>query len=131
MANKEAEPVKISFRKLGLLLEEKGKKWQFLRDNGISPGIVAKMKDGSGHTDTRTIQKVCEIMNCQPKDIMEYIPNDKNISMEMDGEQVEGTNETKIEQSSQADLNKTPEELENLKRLQELQEMIDRRKKES
>lgn len=131
MANKEAEPVKISFRKLGLLLEEKGKKWQFLRDKGISPGIVAKMKDGSGHTDTRTIQKVCEIMNCQPKDIMEYIPNDKNISMEMDGEQVEGTNETKIEQSSQADSNKTPEELENLKRLQELQEMIDQRKKES
>lgn len=75
MANKTAEPLKINFRKLGVLLEKKGKKWQYLRECGISPGIVAKMKDGTGHTDTRTIQKVCEILNCQPGDIMEYIPN--------------------------------------------------------
>ena len=44
MANKTADPVYISFQKLEKLLEEKGKKWQFLRDSGISPGIVAKMK---------------------------------------------------------------------------------------
>ncbi|MFQ9703244.1 MAG: helix-turn-helix domain-containing protein [Enterocloster clostridioformis] len=31
------------------------------------------MKDGSGHTDTRTIQKVCMLLDCQPGDIMEYI----------------------------------------------------------
>lgn len=74
MANKVAEPVCISFRKLDSLLIENGKKWQFLRDSGISPGIVAKMKDGTGHTDTRTIQKVCMLLNCQPGDIMEYIP---------------------------------------------------------
>lgn len=74
MANKEAEPVMISFEKLGCLLSKKGKKWQYLRDCGISPGIVAKMKDGSGHTDTRTIQKVCEILHCQPGQIMEYKP---------------------------------------------------------
>ena len=76
MANKTADPVYISFQKLEKLLEEKRKKWQFLRDSGISPGIVAKMKDASGHTDTRTIQKVCMILNCQPGDIMEYIPNE-------------------------------------------------------
>ena len=75
MANKTAEPLKINFHKLGELLEKKGKKWQYLRECGISPGIVAKMKDGTGHTDTRTIQKVCEILDCQPGDIMEYIPN--------------------------------------------------------
>lgn len=75
MANRMAEPVCISFHKLELLLEIRGKKWQFLRDSGISPGIVAKMKEGSGHTDTRTIQKVCSLLDCQPGDIMEYIPN--------------------------------------------------------
>ena len=74
MANREAEPVMISFDKLGELLTKKGKKWQYLRDCGISPGIVAKMKDGTGHTDTRTIQKVCEILHCQPGQIMEYKP---------------------------------------------------------
>ena len=73
MANKEADPVRISFEKLGKLLESKGRKWQYLRNEGISPGIVAKMKEGSGHTDTRTIQKVCELLECQPGDIMEYI----------------------------------------------------------
>lgn len=76
MANKTAEPVYISFKKLEKLLYEKGKKWQFLRDSGISPGIVAKMKDKSGHTDTRTIQKVCMLLDCQPGDIMEYVPDD-------------------------------------------------------
>ena len=75
MSNKNAEPVCISFEKLNKLLEKKGKKWQYLRNSGISPGIVAKMKDKTGHIDTRTIQKVCEILSCQPGDIMEYIPN--------------------------------------------------------
>lgn len=71
MANKLAEPVYISFSKLEKLLTEKGKKWQFLRDSGI----VAKMKDRTGHTDTRTIQKVCMLLDCQPGDIMEYVPD--------------------------------------------------------
>ena len=82
MANKTAEPVYISFHKLDCLLEDRGKKWQFLRDSGISPGIVAKMKDGSGHTDTRTIQKVCMLLNCQPGDIMEYIPDNRTEAKE-------------------------------------------------
>lgn len=75
MANKTAEPVYISFNKLDHLLEAKGRKWQFLHDSGINPGIVAKMKDESGHTDTRTIQKVCMLLDCQPVDIMEYVPD--------------------------------------------------------
>ena len=80
MSNKTAEPVYISFKKLEKLLNDKGKKWQYLRDSGISPGIVAKMKDKSGHTDTRTIQKVCMLLNCQPGDIMEYVPDTPNKS---------------------------------------------------
>lgn len=83
MGRKQTEDINISFKKLGDLLEKKGKKWQYLRDNGISPGIVAKMKDGTGHTDTRTIQKVCEILNCQPGQIMEYIsPAKKTINVQ-------------------------------------------------
>lgn len=72
-----ANEVYISFKKLEKLLNSKGKKWQYLRDEKISPGIVAKMKDGTGHIDTRTIQKVCELLNCQPGQIMEYIPASK------------------------------------------------------
>jgi len=76
MSNKDAEEIKISFEKLEMVLDKKGKKWQYLRDNGISPGIVGKMKNGTGHIDTRTIQKVCELLNCQPGEIMEYIQGD-------------------------------------------------------
>lgn len=79
MGRKQTEEINISFKKLGDLLEKRGKKWQYLRDNGISPGIVAKMKDGTGHTDTRTIQKVCELLNCQPGQIMEFIVPTKKL----------------------------------------------------
>lgn len=72
MANKEAEPMEISFSKLEELLKRDNKSWTYLRDNGISPGIVTKMRYGTGHTDTRTIQKVCRLLDCQPGDIMEY-----------------------------------------------------------
>lgn len=87
MANREAESVMISFEKLGELLNKKGKKWQYLRDCGISPGIVAKMKDGTGHTDTRTIQKICEILHCQPGQIMEYKPLSKTEAAEQTPEE--------------------------------------------
>lgn len=74
MANKKAEPVKISFKRLNDMLAFRGKRWQYLRDSGISPAIVQKMQDGSGHVDTRTIQRVCELLECQPGEVMQYIP---------------------------------------------------------
>lgn len=100
MANRKAEPLKISFEKLGLLLEKKGKKWQFLRDSGMSPGIVSKMKDGTGHTDTRTIQKVCEILNCQPGDIMEYIPDKLGSLKSKNTEPAENPKKEKVERNT-------------------------------
>ena len=39
---------KISFAKLEEILNSKNKTWGYLREQGISPGIVAKMKDGTG-----------------------------------------------------------------------------------
>lgn len=75
--NKTADKVYINFKKLDKLLTDKGKKWQYLRDNGISPGIINKMRHQTGHTDTRTIQKICMLLNCQPGDIMEYSPDDR------------------------------------------------------
>ena len=74
MANKTAEPVHISFRRLDDLLRVRGLKWQALRDLGISPAIVQKMQRNTGHVDTRTIQKICEFLHCQPGEIMEYLP---------------------------------------------------------
>lgn len=67
---------KIKFIKLQTLLDNQGRKWQYLRDSGISPGIVNKMKTGKGDVSTATIERVCELLNCQPGDIMEYVPTE-------------------------------------------------------
>lgn len=47
----------------------------YLRTNGISPAIVDKMLN-DGDVSTVTINKVCKLLDCQPGDIMEYIPDD-------------------------------------------------------
>lgn len=65
----------ITFRKLRLVLEAQGKKKFYLRQCGISPAIVDKLFNG-GDVSTPTINKVCKYLNCQPGDIMEYIPDD-------------------------------------------------------
>ena len=91
MASRKAESINISFEKLGVLLIKRGKRWQYLRDCGISPGIVAKIKDGTGHIDTRTIQRICEVLHCQPGQIMEYKPSSRTVAA--DSESKEPLNE--------------------------------------
>lgn len=65
----------ISFDKLKLLLNDKGLKKFYLRQNGISPAIVDKMLN-NGDISTVTINKVCKLLDCQPGDIMEYVPDE-------------------------------------------------------
>lgn len=72
MASHGNRKSKINFDKLGILLKEKGLNWQYLRNMGISPGIVNKLKTSVGDVSTITIEKVCNLLECQPSDIMEY-----------------------------------------------------------
>lgn len=65
----------ISFDKLNYLMQKKEIKKYYLRKNGISPAIVDKILS-SGDVSTVTINKVCKLLNCQPGDIMEYIPDE-------------------------------------------------------
>lgn len=62
----------ISFEKLQDQLMKQGKKFQYLRDIGISPGIVQKLKENTGNIDTRTLVKICYYLHCDVSDIMEY-----------------------------------------------------------
>ena len=64
----------ISFQKCEELMKNKGIKKFYLRSNGISPAIVDKML-ANGDVSTKTINKVCLLLNCQPGDIMDYIPD--------------------------------------------------------
>ena len=67
----------ISMHKLNLLMQERGIKKFDLRKAGFNPHIVDKVLSGtlSKHkrVDTETINRLCEFLNCQPGDIMEYV----------------------------------------------------------
>ena len=65
----------ISYRKLFSLMESKGIKKRDLREKyNISPTIVNRLNNNS-NVAVDTIMYLCEILNCQPSDIMEYIPH--------------------------------------------------------
>ena len=67
----------MSYKKLFRLFEEKGITTYTIRKNNImSQSALTKMKNGTGSIDTRTIEKLCAILDCQPGDIMEYVPDD-------------------------------------------------------
>lgn len=69
----------ISMMKVKKMMEIKGlKKWD-LRQRGINGTVLDKVLSGTlnknKRVDTETINKLCVILNCQPGDIMEYIPD--------------------------------------------------------
>lgn len=64
----------ISYNKLFELMEEKNIKKRDLREKyNISPTIVNRLKNNS-NVAVDTIMYLCEILDCQPKDILEYVP---------------------------------------------------------
>lgn len=67
----------IVYSKLFQLLKNRNKTMYDLRkDKVIGTATLEKMRKAEGHIDTRSIEKLCEYLNCQPGDIMEYIPGD-------------------------------------------------------
>lgn len=64
----------ISYNKLFQLMENKGIKKTDLREKyKISPTIISRLTRNS-NVAVDTIMYLCEILNCQPGEIMEYIP---------------------------------------------------------
>lgn len=66
----------ISYRKLFELMETKGIKKFDLRKSGLSPTIVDRLVKNN-NVNTSTIIELCKLLDCQPADIMEYIPEDE------------------------------------------------------
>lgn len=66
----------IKYDKLIELLNEKGINSYTIKskyNNIIGQATFKKIKEG-GDIDTRTISKLCELLECQPGDILEYVP---------------------------------------------------------
>lgn len=63
--------------KRALALCEKTQK-QLSEETGIRPPTVSAIATGSvKHIPVDVLNKICTFLNCQPSDIMEYIPDDK------------------------------------------------------
>ena len=63
----------FKYNKLFALLKEKGITTYTIRKNNIiSQAALTKMKNGDGNIDTRTLERLCSVLHCQPGDIMEY-----------------------------------------------------------
>lgn len=70
----------IVYKKLVKMFDEKKiTSYTIKRDKIIGQATWKKIHE-NGHIDTRTIDILCKYLDCQPGDIMEYIP-DENFSM--------------------------------------------------
>lgn len=67
----------IKFDKLFILLKKKEiSTYKIRKNNIISQSALSKMKNNDGNIDTRTIDRLCKVLNCQPGDIMEYVEDE-------------------------------------------------------
>lgn len=66
----------LKYEKLFELLKEKGINKSDLRNYGFASRISAKLSK-SEDVSTGTINRLCKLLNCQPSDIMEYVPDEK------------------------------------------------------
>ena len=70
----------ISMRKVQDLMQQQGLKKFDLRKMGFSPNVVDKVLSGplskDRRVDTETINRLCQVLHCQPGDIMEYVEED-------------------------------------------------------
>ena len=73
----------ISYNKLLTVFKEKGITSYTIKKEKIVGQSAWKKIHENGHIDTRTIEALCKYLNCQPGDILEYIPDERKTLQEM------------------------------------------------
>ena len=69
----------FKYDKLFALLKEQGySTYRIRKENIISQAALTKMKNGEGNIDTRTLERLCAVLHCQPGDIMEYVEDSES-----------------------------------------------------
>lgn len=62
----------ISFDKLWETMRQKGvSQYRLIKEYNISAGQIGRLKKNT-HCSTRTLERLCEILNCNIGDIVEY-----------------------------------------------------------
>lgn len=66
----------ISYRKMLQIFEQRGiTSYTIKKDNIIGQASWKKIHE-NGNVDMRTIENLCNYLNCQPGDLLEYIPDE-------------------------------------------------------
>lgn len=69
----------MSYEKLFRLLNERGlTMYSLRRDKVVGTATLEKMRKNEGHIDTRSIENLCKYLDCQPGDLMEYVPGSED-----------------------------------------------------
>ena len=64
----------INYNKLFAMMDKRGLKKYWLRQNGINPKVVNALKNNA-NVNMSTINQLCKLFDCQPGEILEYIPD--------------------------------------------------------
>ena len=66
----------IYYKKLFDILKNNGYTSRYwLQQHGLHPATISKLQKNQ-RINTDTINTLCKLLNCQPGDIMEYIPDE-------------------------------------------------------
>ncbi|MDF2907142.1 MAG: family transcriptional regulator [Herbinix sp.] len=66
---------KIVYEKLLAMMEQQGlTTYRIRKENIISESTLQSIREGKG-ISTDAIGRLCEVLSCQPGDILEYIPD--------------------------------------------------------
>ena len=72
----------ITYYKLLDMLNRKGMtREQLKKMSGISSATMTKISKGESVT-IKTINAICEVLSCQPGDLLEWIPDNKTLEKE-------------------------------------------------
>lgn len=64
----------IRYTKLFELLKDRGySTYRIRKEKLIGQGTLTALRQGTGGLDSKTIARICEVLECQPGDIMEYV----------------------------------------------------------
>lgn len=68
----------IVYTKLFALLKEKGySTYRVRQEKLISQGSLTAIRNGTGGLEHKTIERLCQVLDCQPGDLMEYVPEEE------------------------------------------------------
>ena len=68
----------IKYDKLFTLLKERGyTTYRIRKEVLLGQSTMTALKNGKGGLTEKSIDKLCQVLRCQPGDLMEYVEDDK------------------------------------------------------